>query len=91
MQGAIFCPFLDGKDEECVCSAGSDSEYKRLLAPRTPGEIISYLQRSYLGLKAWKLSDLTIGLYLIYLKQASSKAEEDVKGELISSESIVTI
>ncbi|KAL0458287.1 UNVERIFIED_CONTAM: Sn1-specific diacylglycerol lipase beta [Sesamum latifolium] len=37
----------------------------------------------------WSLSDLTIGLYLMYLQQASTSAVEDVKGELICSESIV--
>lgn len=42
-----------------------------------------------MGLQDWSLSDLTIGLYLIYLQQASTSAVEDVKGEEISSELIV--
>ncbi|KAH6807160.1 alpha/beta-Hydrolases superfamily protein [Perilla frutescens var. frutescens] len=68
---------------------GSDIENKRLPTDRTLAEIFSSLQRSKLGLQDWSLSDLTIGLYLIYLQQASTNAVEDVKGELISSESIV--
>ncbi|KAI3461630.1 hypothetical protein Pfo_018293 [Paulownia fortunei] len=56
---------------------------------RSLAEIFSSIQRSKLGIQDWSLSDLTIGLYLIYLRQASTSAVEDVKGELISSESIV--
>jgi len=36
------------------------------------------------------LSELTIGLYLIYLRQASTHPFEDIKGIQILSESIVT-
>lgn len=52
-------------------------------------EIYASIQRSKLGLQDWSLSDLTIGLYLIYLRQASISPREDIKGELISSESVV--
>ncbi|XP_075100795.1 uncharacterized protein LOC142176634 isoform X2 [Nicotiana tabacum] len=56
---------------------------------RSLAEIFASIQRSKLGLQDWSLSDLTIGLYLIYLQQASTSAVEDVKGEEISSELIV--
>lgn len=56
---------------------------------RSFAEIIASIQRSKIGLQDWSLSDLTIGLYLIYLQQASTNKVEDVKGEQISSESIV--
>ncbi|KAI7990822.1 Sn1-specific diacylglycerol lipase alpha [Camellia lanceoleosa] len=52
-------------------------------------EIVASLQRSKIGLQDWSLSDLTIGLFLIYLKQASETPFEDVKGIQISSDSIV--
>ncbi|KAI4301128.1 hypothetical protein L6164_034440 [Bauhinia variegata] len=52
-------------------------------------EIIASIQRSKIGIQDWSLSDLTIGLYLIYLRQASTNAFEDFKGIQISSESIV--
>lgn len=54
-------------------------------------DIFSSIQKSKLGIQDWSLSDLTIGLYLLYLRQASKNYVEEVKGELISSESIVTI
>lgn len=56
---------------------------------RSLAEIYASIQRSKLGLQDWSLSDLTIGLYLIYLQQASTNPLEDIKGELISSESVV--
>ncbi|XP_031099569.1 uncharacterized protein LOC116003783 isoform X3 [Ipomoea triloba] len=56
---------------------------------RSLAEIYASIQRSKLGLQDWSLSDLTIGLYLIYLQQASINPREDIKGELISSESVV--
>nr|GMD17187.1 sn1-specific diacylglycerol lipase beta-like isoform X1 [Ipomoea batatas] len=56
---------------------------------RSFAEIYASIQRSKLGLQDWSLSDLTIGLYLIYLQQASINPREDIKGELISSESVV--
>ncbi|KAK9282229.1 hypothetical protein L1049_005143 [Liquidambar formosana] len=56
---------------------------------RSLTDIIASIQRSMVGLQDWSLSDLTIGLYLIYLRQASANVFEDVKGVQISSESIV--
>lgn len=58
---------------------------------RSIAEIFASIQRSRLGLQDWSISDLTIGLYLIYLRQASTNPVEDLKGEIISSESIVII
>ncbi|KAL2485929.1 alpha/beta-Hydrolases superfamily protein [Abeliophyllum distichum] len=56
---------------------------------RSIAEIFASIQRSKLGIQDWSLSDLTIGLYLIYLQQASTRPVEDLKGEIITSESIV--
>lgn len=42
-----------------------------------------------MGIQDWSLSDLTIGLCLIYLRQASTNPLEDVKGVQISSDAIV--
>ncbi|XP_027189675.1 uncharacterized protein [Cicer arietinum] len=46
---------------------------------RSLTEIIAYIQRSKIGIQDWSLSDLTIGLYLIYLRQASTHPFEDIK------------
>ncbi|XVF32421.1 hypothetical protein REPUB_Repub17cG0081100 [Reevesia pubescens] len=56
---------------------------------RSVSEIISSIQRSKTGIEGWSLSDLTIGLYLMYLRQASLNPFEDVKGVKITSDSIV--
>ncbi|CAJ1968931.1 unnamed protein product [Sphenostylis stenocarpa] len=56
---------------------------------RSLTEIIACIKRSKLGIHDWSLSDLTIGLYLIYLRQASTHPFEDIKGIQILSESIV--
>nr|CAB3452895.1 unnamed protein product [Digitaria exilis] len=56
---------------------------------RTFSEILSDLQRSKISIKDWSLSDLTVGLYLIYLSQASSKNTETFKGVQISSNKMV--
>ncbi|KAJ8899389.1 hypothetical protein K2173_018363 [Erythroxylum novogranatense] len=56
---------------------------------RSLTEIIASIQRSKIGLEGWSFSDLTIGLYLIYLRQTSLNPFEDVKGVQIFSESIV--
>ncbi|XP_047147455.1 uncharacterized protein LOC124819893 [Vigna umbellata] len=56
---------------------------------RSLTEIIACIKRSKLGIQDWSLSDLTIGLYLIYLRQASTHPFEDIKGIQILSESIV--
>ncbi|KAF0911485.1 hypothetical protein E2562_011134 [Oryza meyeriana var. granulata] len=52
---------------------------------RTFSEILSDLQRSKVSIKDWSLSDLTVGLYLIYLSQASAKDAQAFKGLHISS------
>uniref|UniRef100_I1QRI5 Fungal lipase-type domain-containing protein n=1 Tax=Oryza glaberrima TaxID=4538 RepID=I1QRI5_ORYGL len=51
---------------------------------RTFSEILSDLQRSKVSIKDWSLTDLTIGLYLIYLSQASAKDAQAFKGLHIS-------
>ncbi|KAK7393426.1 hypothetical protein VNO78_21982 [Psophocarpus tetragonolobus] len=57
---------------------------------RSLTEIIACIQRSKIGIQDWSLSDLTIGLYLIYLRQASTTHPfEDIKGIQIFSESTV--
>lgn len=53
-------------------------------------EVVASIQQSKLGLHDWSLSDLTIGLLLIYLQQASKNSVEDVKGVQILSDSIVS-
>lgn len=58
--------------------------------PRSLMEIVASIQRSKFGLHDWSLSDLTIGLFLIYLKQASNNSFEEVKGVQILSDSIVS-
>ncbi|GMH30828.1 hypothetical protein Nepgr_032671 [Nepenthes gracilis] len=65
---------------------GSDN---RTPSSRSFAEILASIQRSKAGIQDWSLSDLTIGLYLIYLRQASANPLEDVKGVQISSESVV--
>lgn len=42
-----------------------------------------------MGIQDWSLSDLTIGLYLIYLRQGSTNPFEDISGVQISSDAIV--
>ena len=56
---------------------------------RSLSEIIASIQKSKLGIEGWTLGDLTIGLYLIYLRQASLSPFEDVKGVQVVSESTV--
>ncbi|KAK1313803.1 hypothetical protein QJS10_CPA06g00271 [Acorus calamus] len=53
---------------------------------RSVVEILSSLQKSKVGIQDWSLSDFTVGLYLVYLRQASAEEVEDVKGVQISSE-----
>ncbi|KAL4588078.1 hypothetical protein LXL04_000957 [Taraxacum kok-saghyz] len=55
---------------------------------RTLAEILASIQRSKLGVQDWSLSDLTIGLYLIYLQQASTNPFQDVKGTKITSDTV---
>ncbi|KAJ9176421.1 hypothetical protein P3X46_011733 [Hevea brasiliensis] len=56
---------------------------------RSLTEIIASIQRSKSGIEGWSLSDLTIGLFLIYLRQSSLSPNEDFKGVQVSSELIV--
>lgn len=56
---------------------------------RSLTEILASIQKSKLGVQEWSLSDLTIGLYLIYLKQATTNPFENVKGVKISSDTLV--
>ncbi|CAN0898364.1 Diacylglycerol lipase-beta [Linum grandiflorum] len=56
---------------------------------RSISEVISSIQKSKIGIEDWTLSDFTIGLYLLYLRQGSVNALEDVKGIQVSSEPII--
>ncbi|KAK1426782.1 hypothetical protein QVD17_15462 [Tagetes erecta] len=56
---------------------------------RSLAEILASIQRSKLEVQDWSLSDLTIGLYLVYLQQASKHPFEHVKGVKISSDEVV--
>ncbi|KAF3320249.1 Sn1-specific diacylglycerol lipase beta [Carex littledalei] len=66
-----------------------DENTKVLPNSRSFSEILKNLQRSKISIQDWSLSDLTVGLYLIYLSQASAEKAEQFKGIQISSESIV--
>ncbi|OMO78447.1 Lipase, class 3 [Corchorus capsularis] len=68
---------------------GNEVGGKTLPSTLSVSEIISSIQRSKIGIEGWSLSDLTIGLYLIYLRQASLNPFEDVKGVKITSDAIV--
>ncbi|KAF8401857.1 hypothetical protein HHK36_012804 [Tetracentron sinense] len=68
---------------------GNDDGQKSRASTRSVSEIIESIQRSKVGIQDWSLSDLTVGLYLIYLRQASANQIEDVNGIEISSDSIV--
>ncbi|KAJ9543294.1 hypothetical protein OSB04_023001 [Centaurea solstitialis] len=68
---------------------GSTNGTKIPPSSRSLAEILASIQRSKLGVQDWSLSDLTIGLYLIYLQQASTNPFEDVKGVKISSDTVV--
>ncbi|KAJ6998578.1 hypothetical protein NC653_014678 [Populus alba x Populus x berolinensis] len=70
-------------------STGNGVGNKIPASTRSVSEIIASIQRSKIPIEGWSLSDLTIGLYLIYLRQASLNIFEDVKGVEVSSESIV--
>ncbi|KAL9227581.1 hypothetical protein vseg_003255 [Gypsophila vaccaria] len=68
---------------------GNGSDSKPPPINRSIAEIIASIQKSKLGVQDWSLSDLTIGLYLMYLRQASVNPLEDVKGVHISSEPVI--
>lgn len=69
--------------------SGSEDKQKIASSNRSLAKILELLQRSKVDVQDWSLSDLTAGLYLIYLRQASSDKVEDVKGVQISSDNIV--
>lgn len=69
--------------------AGNVFENKPPPSSRTVSEIISSIQRSKIGVQDWSLSDLTLGLYLLYLRQASTEPFQEVKGVQISCDSTV--
>lgn len=69
--------------------AGNVFENKPPPSSRTVSEIISSIQRSKIGVQDWCLSDLTLGLYLLYLRQASTEPFQEVKGVQISCDSTV--
>ncbi|CAN6553998.1 unnamed protein product [Malus baccata var. baccata] len=56
---------------------------------RSVSKIVASIQRSKIGIEDWSLSDLTIGLFLIYLRQASVNPFEAVNGVQVSSDSMV--
>ncbi|XP_047335001.1 diacylglycerol lipase-beta-like [Impatiens glandulifera] len=68
---------------------GNGTENRPPTSSKSFSEIVAYIQQSNFGLQDWSLSDLTIGLYLIYLQQAAKNPFEDVKGVQISSDPIV--
>lgn len=69
--------------------AGGEIENRPPSSSRSIMEVISSIQRSKTGIQDWSLSDLTVGLYLLYLRQASANPFEDFNGLQISSEQIV--
>jgi len=73
----------------CYLNAATGGGENIPASTRTFSEILSDLQRSKISIKDWSLSDLTVGLYLIYLSQASSKHAEAFKGVQISSNKMV--
>ncbi|CAL9023576.1 unnamed protein product [Prunus brigantina] len=70
-------------------STGDGVGQKPPPSTRSVSEIIASIQRSKTGFQDWSLSDLTIGLFLIYLRQASVNPFEDVNGVQVSSDSMV--
>ncbi|XP_031401001.1 uncharacterized protein LOC116210969 isoform X1 [Punica granatum] len=70
-------------------TAGNAVQAKSPTSTRSVSEIITSIQRSKLGFQDWSLSDLTVGLYLIYLRQASTNPLEDTSGVQISSDATV--
>lgn len=71
--------------------AGNGSESKIPPTSRSIAEIFASIQKSKIGIQDWSLSDVTVGLFLVYLRQASSVAHENVKGVQITSESTVHV
>ncbi|KAF8009693.1 hypothetical protein BT93_J0625 [Corymbia citriodora subsp. variegata] len=77
-------------NRRCRCAGnGGQSRSGSPPTARSVSEIIASIQRSKIGVQDWSLSDLTVGLYLIYLRQASANPLEDINGNLISSDAVV--
>lgn len=70
-------------------ASGTDERQKTPPSTRSLSEVLSHLQLNKVSIQDWSLSDLTVGLYLIYLSQASAKKVEDSNGVQISSDVIV--
>ncbi|XP_072968371.1 uncharacterized protein [Typha angustifolia] len=70
-------------------STGSDEKQNSPPPTLSFSEILNNLQRSKVSIQDWSLSDLTVGLYLIYLSQASAGKVEEFKGVQILSDAIV--
>ncbi|XP_020524600.1 uncharacterized protein LOC18422810 isoform X2 [Amborella trichopoda] len=66
-----------------------DNDVQQNAGSRSFAEIIASLHRSKKGIQDWSLGDLAVGLYLIYLRQASTNKIEDVKCVQISSDYMV--
>lgn len=77
------------EDYSVLKIAGNGVREKPPPSTRSVSEIIASIQRSKTGIQDWSLSDLTIGLFLIYLRQASVNPFEDVNGVQVSSDSMV--
>ena len=73
-------------DPDCIFTSGSSN--KQLTPPSTQSlaEVFTKLQLSKVGIQDWSLSDLTVGLYLIYLSQASTGKAENFKSVQITSD-----
>lgn len=78
------------KEADSPFKIAGNGDGKSPPSSRSLVETISSIQRSKIGLEDWSLTDLTIGLYLIYLRQASLNPFEDVKGVQVLSESTVS-
>ncbi|CAO2818805.1 unnamed protein product [Amaranthus hypochondriacus] len=72
-----------------IPTAGNGSESKIPPTSRSIAEIFASIQKSKIGIQDWSLSDVTVGLFLVYLRQTSSVAHENVKGVQITSESTI--
>ncbi|URE22909.1 Lipase (class 3) [Musa troglodytarum] len=70
-------------------AAGNNEKQSTPFGTRSFSEILMSIHRSKVGIQDWSLSDLTVGLYLIYLSQASSKKIEEFKGVQIFSDATV--
>ncbi|KAK9140235.1 hypothetical protein Scep_009916 [Stephania cephalantha] len=68
---------------------GGNDDGRKPLPNTSLSEIVSSIQRSKIGIQDWSLSDLTVGLFLIYLRQASADQIEDIEGTQISCDSTV--